>query len=72
MSPTPAHATQRILALREELKRERVIKAELLAALKDLQAQYGGGKKSCRHDFNCICVWQNAKAAIAVAEGRKP
>lgn len=43
---------------------------ELLAALKDLLAEASGGKKSCGHEFECICPFNAAKEALRKAEGR--
>lgn len=43
---------------------------ELLEALKNMLAAYGGGTKLCGHPFECVCVGDLAKAAIAKAEGK--
>lgn len=42
---------------------------ELLEALKDLLASISGEKKSCGHEFTCICPEDKARAAIAKATG---
>lgn len=43
---------------------------ELLAALKDIDAAHSGTPKSCGHDYECVCVMDNARQAISKAEGR--
>lgn len=48
---------------RAEVVRLREVNAELLAALENLM-----GKKSCGHDFDCVCAGDMARAAIAKAK----
>ena len=38
--------------------------AELVAALKGLMSDIGGGKKQCGHDFDCRCAWDKAKQLL--------
>ncbi|MFJ0492813.1 hypothetical protein [Citrobacter werkmanii] len=43
---------------------------ELLEALQDFMAESSGNSKSCGHDFECICRFDKARAAIAKALGK--
>ncbi|MEG1655721.1 MAG: hypothetical protein RR390_19800 [Hafnia sp.] len=43
---------------------------ELLEALQDFMAESSGNSKSCGHDFECICRFDKASAAIAKALGK--
>ncbi|HGH5415642.1 TPA: hypothetical protein ACJI3M_003250 [Citrobacter freundii] len=43
---------------------------ELLEALQDFMAESAGNAKSCGHDFECICRFDKARAAIAKALGK--
>lgn len=43
---------------------------ELLEALQDFMAESAGNTKSCGHDFECICRFDKARAAIAKALGK--
>lgn len=43
---------------------------ELLEALKDFMSASSGNTQSCGHDFECICRFDKAKAAIAKALGK--
>lgn len=45
------------------------INTELLEALKGLIAHASGGTKQCGHDFECICPFDAARAAIAKTTG---
>lgn len=40
---------------------------DLLAALQDFMSASSGNTQSCGHDFECICRFDKAKAAIAKA-----
>lgn len=44
---------------------------ELLEALQDFMAESSGKPKSCGHDFECICRFDKARAAIAKALGKE-
>lgn len=43
---------------------------ELLEALQDFMAESSGNPKSCGHDFECICRFDKARAAISKALGK--
>lgn len=43
---------------------------ELLVALQDFMSASSGNTQSCGHDFECICRFDKAKAAIAKALGK--
>ncbi|EJJ0354589.1 hypothetical protein NI395_001124 [Salmonella enterica] len=43
---------------------------ELLESLQDFMAESAGNAKSCGHDFECICRFDKARAAIAKALGK--
>ncbi|WP_436879521.1 hypothetical protein [Escherichia coli] len=43
---------------------------ELLEALQDFMSASSGNTQSCGHDFECICRFDKAKAAIAKALGK--
>ncbi|MGY9341497.1 hypothetical protein ACTM7U_17860 [Citrobacter braakii] len=43
---------------------------ELLESLQDFMAESAGNDKSCGHDFECICRFDKARAAIAKALGK--
>lgn len=43
---------------------------DLLAALQDFMYASSGNTQSCGHDFECICRFDKAKAAIAKALGK--
>lgn len=43
---------------------------ELLDALQDFMSASSGNTQSCGHDFECICRFDKAKAAIAKALGK--
>ncbi|EOZ9154755.1 hypothetical protein [Citrobacter freundii] len=43
---------------------------ELLESLQDFMAESAGNAKSCSHDFECICRFDKARAAIAKALGK--
>ena len=40
----------------------------LVEALKGLMASISGGKKSCGHDFTCVCSGDKARKALAQVE----
>lgn len=44
---------------------------ELLEALQEFMAESSGKPKSCGHDFECICRFDKARAAIAKALGKE-
>ena len=39
-------------------------RAELRAALTEVMTALGGGKKSCGHEYNCVCPYESAKQAL--------
>ncbi len=43
---------------------------DLLEALQDFMSASSGNTQSCGHDFECICRFDKAKAAIAKALGK--
>ncbi len=43
---------------------------DLLVALQDFMSASSGNTQSCGHDFECICRFDKAKAAIAKALGK--
>jgi hypothetical protein len=43
---------------------------ELLEVLQDFMSASSGNTQSCGHDFECICRFDKAKAAIAKALGK--
>ena len=55
----------------EEMANARLIAAapELLQALRDMVAAASGQPKSCGHEFDCVCPFEAARAAIRKAEG---
>ncbi|CAM7639975.1 MULTISPECIES: hypothetical protein [Enterobacteriaceae] len=59
-------------ATRNEREDAQLISAapELLEALQDFMAESAGNAKSCGHDFECICRFDKARAAIAKALGK--
>lgn len=78
--PERRRTMQAFALMREELKREREIKAELLEALKKLKAEVAGlvGIAELRPiigntNFNVLIQrWDEARAIIEKAEGRQP
>lgn len=42
---------------------------ELLEALQGLLTHASGGTKQCVHDFECVCPFDAARAAVAKATG---
>lgn len=70
----PIHAPKRGLiakAYREVDAKLISAAPELLQALEDMLAQGSGMPKSCGHNFDCVCITDNARAIVAKAKGEK-